>query len=113
MPFGPAPHPESQRKIDRFMWRLATLCVVLILCCGGLIFSLIAVNSARDTAEHAAATCDVWAIVAKSPVTDKSSPALFNLIGAGRKAYQGLGCEQRQGPLPSPDPRVKLPAGTH
>lgn len=94
---------EPVRRVNRFIWRLAGLCVALIVLCGSLGLSLLGY---RQSGKYVA-TCDAWRIVATSPITPTSSQALLRLVVAGRNAYDGIGCPAKHGKLPAPDERVK------
>jgi hypothetical protein len=39
------------RRLDRYMWRITSLCIVLILTCGGLTFSVIALSASHRTGQ--------------------------------------------------------------
>jgi hypothetical protein len=111
MPFGPTPSPDSRRMIDKYVWRLTALCVVLILACGGLIFSLIAVSNANTATRRAQAACQLYKSVAESTVTPQTTVTGLTLLAGARVAYYNAACHL--GPLRPPDQRVRplLPAG--
>lgn len=130
-PFGPF---RRLGPTDRFALRMAALCTVLIIACGGLTFGYLgqrhanratevagqasdaaskanqaaadASRAAADATRAIAGSCQFYHDIASIPIVPTSTKALLTIIADARGGYDTADCQRTHGPLPPMDPRV-------
>ena len=102
-PFGPF---RRMGPTDRFILRMAVLCAVLLIACGGLTLGYLGERHANQASQAVAGSCRFYRDLAGVPIAQTSSKALLTIIADARQAYETARCEQKLGDLPTPDPRV-------
>jgi hypothetical protein len=98
---------------ERGVYKLAGLCVLLILLCSALGIGLSAVARANRAQTGVQGSCQFWRDLSNLPLTKTSSVIAFTIVADSRIAYVTQDCADKFGKLQKPDPRVLpyLPPG--
>lgn len=109
-PFGPF---RRLGPTDRFLLRMAVLCALLIIACGGLTLGFLGEQHANHANKAVAGSCQFFRDLSSVPIAPSSTRALLSIIADARVAYETAGCQETKGELPPPDARVLpyIPAG--